>query len=449
MMRINQDTDLIVLDGANIGWAAGQNHCSGQGLLSAINYCRERGFTPVVFLPNHYLSNKDTKRLIKDHEQLSPQIELGTIIPVPPRDDDDLYMLTFAQQKNAKLISNDLYRDYIKSSENESAQEWVSSNVISYTFVLHEFFPNPKFIDFFDSKGKSSDKDSVENDAIPELEDEVKIQSENEKSNEIISINDTPIVKVVEDTLNKMSKKDDLEKKIGFKYLCLVCGEGFRKWSKAHDHKKKTGHGAHICTECDTILPSPKSAKEHQAATGHDGLKGTWIGQHEMAVKNIKQLNNLSIQEFIQKRNNSSSTNTSDADLQIHGFNVSKKGLHRGDWPESPEVAAKIIIHFEKINPDKLSWAEAQIRIARELDIPKIRTKGVLRAIHSISEMKSNFSRKGIINWKKIEISGGMFEEIRIFVTKHVWGNQKPAKEWQDGLISYFDIVKIKLALDN
>ena len=99
-------------------------------------------------------------------------------------------MLTL-QKKNAKLISND-YRDYAKSLEtNLPRVGLIERNLIH---ICIKRFSESEIIDF-DSIGKSSDKDSVENDATLELEDEVKIQSEN-KSNETISINDTQSLKL-------------------------------------------------------------------------------------------------------------------------------------------------------------------------------------------------------------------------------------------------------------
>lgn len=49
------------------------------------------------------------------------------------------------------LVTNDLYRDHIKSKGTEgrkkadAARRWIKSHSISYTFVGDEFFPNPDF----------------------------------------------------------------------------------------------------------------------------------------------------------------------------------------------------------------------------------------------------------------------------------------------------------------
>jgi len=451
---MNENTQMIVLDGANIGWAAGKDHCSGAGLIEVIKFCKNNGLNPIAFLPNYYLMNSKKSGLISEIESVKEELEKGHIIPVPPRDDDDLYMITFAQQKETKLISNDLYRDYIKSSEDEKAQEWVKKNVVSYTFIVNEFFPNPKFSSYFmESRGPGIGKKSAAKLSADEPEfvksktlKKTPITNELVKNITVQGINTTS-KESIQNTLESINKPDKMEKRLGIKYLCLICGEGFKKWSLAHNHKKKTGHGSHICSVCEEILPSPKTAKEHQQSTGHDGLKGTWIGQHEMDVKNIPELSTSSVTEHIAQRVRLSKQQARDSQYLIRGFTVSNPKGVNSSWPEAPVVSAQVISEFEKIKPKKMSWQDALELIAENLGISKRRTKGVLREIHSISKMKGDYQRKGIIDWGQIKINGGMFEDIRISVTNLVWGDDEPSEPWKEDLISYFDDLKIQYAL--
>lgn len=41
-------------------------------------------------------------------------VSKGIIIPTPPQDYDDSYCITYAKQRNAFMVTNDLFRDHIK-----------------------------------------------------------------------------------------------------------------------------------------------------------------------------------------------------------------------------------------------------------------------------------------------------------------------------------------------
>lgn len=64
------------------------------------------------------------------------------------QDYDDSYCLQYAHKKDAVIVSNDMYRDWVKKQpswkKGESIQ-WLRTHVVSYTFVRDEFMPNPDF----------------------------------------------------------------------------------------------------------------------------------------------------------------------------------------------------------------------------------------------------------------------------------------------------------------
>ena len=559
---------IIVLDAANVGWSSGNNKfCSGKGLIEAIGYCRNHGFKPVAFLPNNYLYNpKQPKRLITDMDGIQEEVRKGSIIAVPPKDDDDLYMITYAQKKGLKLVSNDLFRDYIKNSEDSAAESWVKNNVISYSFVLDEFFPNPKFTKFFGKsvshimqtdmpkepvKKSATLRESAKPTTIPEpvastdtppipaeglppewtieqwnyygaqwlaqqapsepIKEPVNKSATLRESAEPTTIpepvvsTDTPPIPAeglppewtieqwnyygaqwlaqqgpaapikdhlitanpvnetsteILDEILTIDESKDVEKALGFRYYCHICGDGFKKWGHANMHKKESGHGAYICGECDEILPSPKSAKEHQEATSHTTLTGSWVGQHDMRVKNIPDLT----LELINSRPDSPNEilreivlnkGVKNKEYHIWRFNVVGGQAGSGAlWPSNPMVTAQIIHEFESLRGDDITWKECKKSISNSLNVPIKRTNGVLRMLQTLFQPdwadgdseRNTGSWKSSIRWDSIRIDGAIFEKI-LLSSNYEWvdGAEKP-DGWIEEINDYLEDVKIYYA---
>lgn len=457
---------IIVLDAANIGWGAGNKVCSGEGLIEVINFCRKHGLRPVAFLPNQYLYNpKNPKRLITNLDDVNSEVENGVVIPVPPKDDDDLYMLTYAQKKDAKLISNDLFRDYISSSEDTTAESWVKNNVISYSFVLDEFFPNPKFIKYFENSESETTKinipkDPAEKSSTSKISEPVEIP--------LVEPVEDPIIPAVPETstsvkiLNELSiidDSEDVERALGFRYYCHTCGDAFKKWSYAHSHKKETGHGSYICGECQEILPSPKQAKLHQEETGHTTLEGTYTGRHEMRVRDIPDLTldliNSSksepsevLRQIVLKKQAKGSS------YEIWRFTVGGGG--RGaSWPSDPKFVAQMLHEFESFRGRGITWSECKTEISNNLSIPKLRTNGFLRLFQSIyqpnwSDGESSNPTgawRDPVDWDLINIDGAIFEKLRRAIDNIQWsdGAERP-DGWIEKINDYLGDVKIYYA---
>ena len=445
------DRPIIVLDAANIGWSAGNSQCSGQGLIEVITYCRNHGLIPIAFLPNNYLySPGNSKRLITELEDVKIEVDKGTIIPVPPRDDDDLYMITYARSKGAKLVSNDLYRDYISSSEDSVAESWVKKNVISYTFVIGEFFPNPKFTKFFvDSASQITQTDTPSGSASKSVNLQISAEPAIEPSakilDEILTIDDSELV----------------ETALGLRYYCTICGEGFKKWGDANTHKKESGHGAYICGECKEILPSPKSAKEHQEATNHNTLTGSWVSQNDMRIKTIPDLTI----ELINSSNSSPDELlrqivldkiVKDKEYQIWRFtNRGGSTSGRALWPSNPKIAAQLIHTFESLRGQVLTWKECKNKLGDKLSIGKSKTAGILKTFQTLFNFSTHHIKPEAsvgwhdeIFWSVVIIDGAIFERIlQHYMTniEFVDGHIKP-EGWIEEINDYLGDVKIYYA---
>lgn len=159
LSRIN-----IILDGANIGWNYGIDRFNIKGIELALEYIQEcikdddRSYCFVVFLPSSYARKKPDKRYDhslknvmmedQDYETLHNLINSGIITLVPPGNNDDEYIISYARDNNGFIISNDFFIDHIQHIQNSLIQqrtkEWLQSNTSNYTFINQkQFMLNP------------------------------------------------------------------------------------------------------------------------------------------------------------------------------------------------------------------------------------------------------------------------------------------------------------------
>jgi hypothetical protein len=52
---------------------------------------------------------------------LQELVAKGVIIPTPPQDYDDSYCITYAKQRDAFIVTNDLFRDHLQQMPTSSA----------------------------------------------------------------------------------------------------------------------------------------------------------------------------------------------------------------------------------------------------------------------------------------------------------------------------------------
>lgn len=191
-MVVNQPSEesniTVVLDCANIGWSYGHDVFLAEGVAKAIDYFEAMHIKTVGFLPLSYVRKKpyahsspyydkagggigggiDSNngvgkkgRSVKGHydqnalmdtEDLSLLEQMSRdnrISLVPSGDYDDSYILSYARENNAFVVSNDMFMDHLKHIENPSIRKsmsmWLRVNRCSYSFVKGEFMLNPKW----------------------------------------------------------------------------------------------------------------------------------------------------------------------------------------------------------------------------------------------------------------------------------------------------------------
>ncbi|EWM22776.1 Ribonuclease Zc3h12a-like protein [Nannochloropsis gaditana] len=125
-------------------------------IASAISYFRGRSIGVAAFIPAYALRRKgpgggraggreggggNVMMQTEAQESLQSMVDRRWLATIPPTDNDDLYILEFAREKNALVLSNDCFRDHC--ARDPSLRPFLQRNRVSYTFFANDFLPNP------------------------------------------------------------------------------------------------------------------------------------------------------------------------------------------------------------------------------------------------------------------------------------------------------------------
>jgi hypothetical protein len=145
----------VVIDGQNIAFAHGREK-NGKALFSydglgiVAEFLYRRRCKPVIVLPSFWLKERYTSKY--DDNKVIERLEAyGIFLSVKTKNSnkvDDLFILNYAFNNNACVLTNDKFRDKLeKLSENENAEEyalwsqWLSLNRIGFSFSGDVFCP--------------------------------------------------------------------------------------------------------------------------------------------------------------------------------------------------------------------------------------------------------------------------------------------------------------------
>ena len=119
---------MVVIDGANVAYeersAGGKPKFSN--LLKVRSELEEKGFEPVI------LVDASLKYDIDDQQQLENLIRSQQVRQVPAGTDADYFIIQFAQELDALIVTNDRYKDYAQQ------YPWVHDRRLPYMIVKGE-----------------------------------------------------------------------------------------------------------------------------------------------------------------------------------------------------------------------------------------------------------------------------------------------------------------------
>jgi hypothetical protein len=120
--------NVVVIDGANVAYeersAGGKPKLSN--LLKVRGEIEERGFEAVIIV------DASLKYDIDDQEQLENLIQSQQVRQVPAGTDADYFIIQFAHELDAVIVTNDRYKDYA------AQYPWIPDRRLPYMIVKGE-----------------------------------------------------------------------------------------------------------------------------------------------------------------------------------------------------------------------------------------------------------------------------------------------------------------------
>lgn len=80
-----------------------------------------------------------------DLKRLQSLYHQGRIHTSPAKDYDDSFMIDFAIEKQAILVTRDYYRDFEPKKAGDFTKQYIESHSLSYLFCGDDFRPSPDF----------------------------------------------------------------------------------------------------------------------------------------------------------------------------------------------------------------------------------------------------------------------------------------------------------------
>ena len=123
-----ENKDFVVIDGANVAYEekSGGGKPKLSNLLKVRRELEERGLDPIIVV------DASLKYDIDDQAQMEALIESQHIRQVPAGTDADFFILEIAHEPDARIVTNDRYRDY------QSRYPWVEDRRLPYMIVKGE-----------------------------------------------------------------------------------------------------------------------------------------------------------------------------------------------------------------------------------------------------------------------------------------------------------------------
>lgn len=151
---------VVIVDAANVAFRAwesvgesGQNVSSVArwALKDVMNFYASKGHEVKIVVSEKHLKrgrkrwqNRATEIWL---DEAVEEIPKSRLVLIPPQNHDDSYMIALALRFGGIVVTNDMFRDWIRTrTDRATAERWARSHLVAFTFVGTIFQPNPDFI---------------------------------------------------------------------------------------------------------------------------------------------------------------------------------------------------------------------------------------------------------------------------------------------------------------
>jgi hypothetical protein len=102
------ESNVVLVDGSNVAHSTEGEKPLVANLLAVRDKLKEEGFEPII------MADAALRHQIDDQKVYEDMIESGSIRQAPAGTDADYFILSFARELNATIVSNDRFRDRIQ-----------------------------------------------------------------------------------------------------------------------------------------------------------------------------------------------------------------------------------------------------------------------------------------------------------------------------------------------
>jgi hypothetical protein len=120
------ETKTVIVDGSNVAHSSEGEKAALENIRLIRDKLIEEGYEPVV------LADAALRHQIDDGEGFEALVEAGTIKQAPAGTDADYFILSFARELDANIVSNDRFKDRVEAFPE------VKKRVIRYMIVNGE-----------------------------------------------------------------------------------------------------------------------------------------------------------------------------------------------------------------------------------------------------------------------------------------------------------------------
>ena len=96
---------VVLVDGSNVAHSTEGEKALVSNLLAVRDKLKEEGFDPII------MADAALRHQIDDPKVFEDMIESGSIRQAPAGTDADYFILSFAREMNARILTNDRFRD--------------------------------------------------------------------------------------------------------------------------------------------------------------------------------------------------------------------------------------------------------------------------------------------------------------------------------------------------
>ena len=129
MPRRDKPGALVIVDGSNVAHSSEGERASLGNITAVCDKLREEGYEPVVVV------DAALRHQIDDRGGYERLVEAGSLRQAPAGTDADYFILSFARELDASIVSNDRFRDRQKAFP-DAAKRLIKYMVVKGEVVL-------------------------------------------------------------------------------------------------------------------------------------------------------------------------------------------------------------------------------------------------------------------------------------------------------------------------